>query len=284
MEDGFSLKDASIGILGLGLIGGSLAMNLKGKCACLIGFDAHLSTLELALSKGIIHHAESDLVNFLARIDILILAVPVPTIIDFLQQLPPLTAKPLIVTDLGSTKRDILQALSALPQNFDPIGGHPICGKEKSGLENADAELFRNAPFIITPLDRTTQTAKVAFDQIISAVGANRIEMTAEEHDRVLAVTSHLPFLISSALVLSTSQDAVPYIGPGFKSTSRLAGTSSSMMLGVLQSNRENVLNALRGMQHQLAEIEAALFVGDFVKLESLLDVTQAKYQSLTGN
>ena len=130
MEDGFPLKDASIGILGLGLMGGSLAMSLNGKCARLIGFDAHLPTLELALSKGIIHHAESDLANFLARIDILILAVPVPTVINFLQQLSSLTERPLIVTDLGSTKRDILQAMSVLPQNLDPIGGHPICGKE----------------------------------------------------------------------------------------------------------------------------------------------------------
>jgi prephenate dehydrogenase len=88
--------------------------------------------------------------------------------------------------------------------------------------------------------------------------------------------------LISSALARTTPQDVAPFVGPGFKSTSRLAGTSSSMMLGVLRSNRENVLNALHGMQSQLAEIEAALFAGDFDKLESLLDEAQSKYQTFT--
>lgn len=280
MEDGFSLKDASIGILGLGLMGGSLAMSLNGKCARLIGCDTDLSALELALSKGTVHHAESDLTAFLAQIDILILAVPVPAIISLLQRLPSLTAKPLIVTDLGSTKRDILQAMSALPKNFDPIGGHPICGREKLGLENADAELYRNAPFIVTPLERTTQNAKNALAQIIVAVNASRIEMTAEDHDRILAFTSHLPFLISSALALTISQDIAPFIGPGFKSTSRLAGTPSSMMLGVLQSNCENVLNALHGLQSQLSEIEAALSSENFANLESILNKAQSKYRS----
>ena len=106
--------------------------------------------------------------------------------------------------------------------------------------------------------------------------------LDAVEHDRILASTSHLPFLISSALALATPNDVAPFVGPGFKSTSRLAGTSSSMMLGVLQSNRENVLNALHEMQNQLAKIESALSSEDFKKLESILNEAQNKYQAFT--
>lgn len=284
MEDGFAhaLRDASVGILGLGLMGGSLAMSLNGKCARLIGCDARQSALELALSKGIIHHAENDSAKLPAQVDILILATPVPSIIEFLQQLPLLTSKTLIVMDIGSTKRDILQAMSVLPDNFDPIGGHPICGKEKLGLENADANLYQSAPFVITSLERTTQRAKSAAEQIIFASGANCFEMTAEEHDRILAATSHLPFLISSALVHSTPQEYASFVGPGFRSTSRLADTPSHMMMGILKSNRDNVLSAIRLFQNTLDEIESALHDENYAKLEVMLNKAQNQYQTFT--
>jgi len=281
MEDGFSLSDSIIGIIGLGLMGGSLAMNLKGKCASLIGFDSHPPTLELALSKGIIDHAESDSANFHAQVDFLILATPVPSIIQTIQQLPSIHP-PCILMDIGSTKRDILQAMSALPANFDPIGGHPICGKEKLGLQNADASLYQNAPFIVTPLERTTQRAKSAAEQVISAIGANLIEMTAAEHDRTFASTSHLPFLLSSALAQATPQKFAPFIGPGFRSTSRLAGTPSHMMMGILKSNRDNVLDAIQQFRASLDEIESALQTENYADLEILLNQSRESHAALT--
>lgn len=282
MEDGFSLSDSTVGIIGLGLMGGSLAMNLKGRCARLIGFDSHPPTLELALSKGIIDHAESDTANFRAQVDILILAMPVPSILNFLEQLPAIISHPCIVMDIGSTKRDILQAMSALPEAFDPIGGHPICGKEKLGLENADASLYQNAPFIVTPLERTTQRAKFATEQVIFAIGANLIEMTAEDHDRILASTSHLPFLLSSALAHATPQEFAPFIGPGFRSTSRLAGTPAHMMMGILQSNRDNALNAIQNFRASLDEIESALQAENYAALEAILNQARESHSTLT--
>ena len=297
MEDGFALSDATVGIFGLGLMGGSLAMSLNGKCARLIGFDAHLPTLELALSKNIIDQAETPALSEAAakstlapgasageRIDLLILATPVPTILNLLQQLPSIISHPCIVMDIGSTKRDILAAMSTLPENFDPIGGHPICGKEKLGLENADANLYRNAPFVVTPLERTTNKAKSAVQQIISAIGANCIEMTAEDHDRILASTSHLPFLIASSLSRSTPHDFFPLIGPGFRSTTRLAGTPSHMMLGILKSNRDNVLNAIQSFRDSLGEIEAALRDENYSELEFFLNQSRTSYQTISGN
>ena len=284
MEDGFSLRDSTVGIFGLGLMGGSLAMSLKGKCARIIGFDSHLPTLELALSKNIIDQARPHpqaLSHWERGVDILILATPVSTIIDILQQLPSFIQHPCIIMDLGSTKRDILQAMSALPENFDPIGGHPICGKEKPGLENADANMYANASFIITPLRRTTRHALSITQELISVIGANLIEMTAEEHDRVFASTSHMPFLLSSALAESTPEEFSQFIGPGFRSTSRLAGTPSHMMMGILKSNRENVLAAIRNFKSVFSEIELALENEEYVTLENTLNESYHAYERL---
>jgi len=186
--------------------------------------------------------------------------------------------------DLGSTKRDILRAMSALPDNIDPIGGHPICGKEKLGLENADKNLYQDAPFVITPLERTSKRAKSAAKQSITAIGANLIEMTTEEHDHILAATSHLPFLISSALAYSTPQEFASLVGPGFRSTARLAGTPSHMMMGILQSNRDNVLNALQTFRNSLNDIESALHDENYVELENFLNRSKASYLAITAD
>ena len=281
MEDGFQLQDAKIAIVGLGLMGGSLALALKGKCAALYGIDSHPATLKLALDKQIVDQADSDPAKLLLQADLIILATPVPAILEFIQKLPSLTQNPCIVIDLGSTKKDIVQAMSTMPEEFDVLGGHPVCGKEKLGLENAQAELYHNAPFVITPLERTSLRAKSSIKQIVSAIGARSIEMDADEHDRVLAFTSHLPFLLSSALALSAPTEYSSLIGTGFRSTSRLAGTPSHMMMGVLKSNKENILLALRKFQEQLASIELALSNKDDSSLEMILNSAQSHYQSM---
>lgn len=293
MEGGFSLEHATVGILGLGLMGGSLALALKGRCARLIGFDTHPPTLKLALSHQIVDYAESDPAKSLSELDLLILSTPVPAIINYLHQLQSTNYQlalsaveglPLTILDLGSTKRDITQAMSALPEPLDPIGGHPICGREKLGLENADPNLYEDAPFILTPLERTSQRAKSAARQLISAIGARPIEMTAEEHDRILASTSHLPFLIASSLAHSTLPTFAPIIGPGFRSTSRLAGTPSRMMMGILQSNRDNVLNAIQSFRNSLDEIEISLCNENYAKLETILDKSRELCNALTAD
>jgi prephenate dehydrogenase len=284
MEAGFSLRDSTIGIYGLGLMGGSLALGLKGHCARLIGFDSDPAALELALSKNMVDRAEVSSVQPLPQLDMLILATPVPVILNFIQQLPSLLPDPCIIMDVGSTKRAIIDAMSTLPNGFEPIGGHPICGKEKLGLEHADRNLYQDAPFVITPVERTTQRAKLAVTQIIAAIGARMIEMTAEDHDQILASTSHLPFLISSALADATPQEFAYLAGSGFRSTSRLAGTPAHMMMGILKSNRDNVLAAIQKFRNSLGELESALQQENYSQLELLLNQSHSSYQSIIGN
>ncbi len=265
-------------------MGGSLALGLKGKCAALYGCDPHLSTLELALSQHIVDYADSDPAKLLPEVDLVILSAPVPAILTLLEKLPIYTPNPCIVMDLGSTKRLIVDSMSRLPERFDPIGGHPICGREKLSLANAERTLYYAASFLLTPLERTSPRALSAAHQIIEALGAKGSILDATEHDHILASTSHLPFLLASALALTTPDNFASFVGTGFKSTSRVAGTSSSMMLGVLQSNRENVLTALSGLQGQLTEIQNALANEEYATLENILNQARSRYQTLTGN
>ena len=283
-ESDFKLAESKIAIVGLGLMGGSLALGLKGKCATLYGIDPHLPTLELALSQHIVDYADSDPAKLLPKADLIILSAPVLAILTLIEQLPSLTPNPCIVMDLGSTKRLIVEAMSRLPERFDSIGGHPICGKEKLSLSNAERTLYYTAPFLLTPLERTSPRAFSAASQIIEALGAKAKVLDAIEHDRILASTSHLPFLLSSALALATPGEFASLVGPGFKSVSRLAGTPSSMMMGVLQSNRTNILGAIQTFRNSIEEIESLLQNEHYTQLETLLNQTHTSYKSLTDN
>ena len=280
-KPGFTLKEANIALIGLGLMGGSLALSLKPRCRHLSAYDPDLATLELARRQEIVHEADSDPAKILADADLVILACPVPAIVDWIRRLPDFIQHPCIVLDIGSSKRTIITALESLPANFDPIGGHPICGRERLSLENAERFLYRDAPFVLTPLKRTSDNARSAALQIVDALRANPVWLNADNHDRILAATSHLPYLLSSALALATTEDAEPLIGPGFRSTVRLAGTSSSMMLGVLLSNRDHLLDALGRLQDQIATLKFALIADDANQLESVLDAAENRYQRL---
>jgi len=279
----FNLKESKIAIVGLGLMGGSIALALRGHCSRLIGIDPDAAALELALRQNIVDQAESNPAKLLPEADLVILAAPVPAILTLLEQLPDFTPNPCIVLDLGSTKRAILERMESLPERFDPIGGHPICGKEKLTIANAERTLYYGAPFILAPLTRTTSCASSAADQILATLGATRILLDPADHDRILASTSHLPFLLSSALALATPDECVPLIGPGFRSASRLAGTPTSMMMGVLQTNRQNILAALEALQDELALLTSALADHDYETIQSTLDFAREKYNALVN-
>ncbi len=280
-EDGFFLTKSKVAIVGLGLMGGSLALALKGKCAAVYGIARNPTTCDLALRQNIVDQADTDPAKLLPQADIVILSTPVPAILEFLEQLPELTPNPCIVIDLGSTKRAIVEKMAALPERFDPIGGHPICGKEKLGLEQAERTLYYAAPFLLTPLPRTTGRARAAAWQMIEVLGSKGSVIEAVEHDRILASTSHLPFLLSSVLALVTPPNVAPYLGPGFRSASRLAGTPASMMLGIVQTNRENLLASLEAVQDEIALLIEALSENDAETLRKTLDAAREKYQEL---
>ena len=280
-KPGFTLEGAHVAIIGLGLMGGSLALSLKGRCGRLSAIDMHLPTIELARRQEIVDMIDDTPARILGDAELIILACPVPAILDWLHRLPEYVRHACIVLDIGSSKRTILSALETLPPNFDPIGGHPICGRERLSLENAERFLYRDAPFVLTPLERTGARARSAVLQFVETLGANPIWMNAADHDRLLAATSHLPYVAASALAHATQSEARPLIGPGFRSTSRLAGTPSDMMLGVLLSNADNLLTSIARFRRSLEMIESALESGDEEALRSVLDHSRSSYQSL---
>jgi len=278
-EDGFSLASAKIAIIGLGLMGGSLAMALKGKCKELLAVVHHSSTGEQALRRQIVSQADEDPAKILPQADVIILSTPVPAILDWLRRLPELVPQNCIVIDMGSSKQIIIQEMNQLPERFNVLGGHPICGKENLSLDNAEEGLYRNAPFVLAPPARFSVRASEAALQIINAIGARPVWLDALIHDRMLAFTSHLPFLLACALALAAPEGAAPLVGPGFNSTSRLASTPSSMMLGILQTNRDNILEAVSVFKDDLDTLEQAIRSKDTDHLAKILDEARQKRQ-----
>ena len=168
-EPGFEsdfLSASRVVVWGLGLMGGSLALSLKGKCRGLVGIDADPATVKMAREREIVNTAwlvdevQAHPENALAGADLIVLATPVRAILAVLEQLPALCPGPAVVVDLGSTKQQIVAAMDRLPERFDPVGGHPMCGKEKFSLAYAEAEMYQGAPFALVGLERTTQRGR----------------------------------------------------------------------------------------------------------------------------
>lgn len=276
-----TLATARVAIVGLGLMGGSLAMALRGHCARLLGVDPDEATLSLARGREVVDLASSDPAEILPQADVVILAAPVRAILQLVEALPALHPGGAIVLDLGSTKVEIAGAMARLPARFDPLGGHPMCGKEHASLANAEPGLFQGAPFAFSPLPNTSERARSLVVQLSQVIGARPVWLDAETHDRWVAATSHLPYLLASALAIATRPEFAPLVGPGFRSTARLAATSPAMMLEVLASNRENVLAALAGFREQLDELAGSLAREDIDSLRQRLEHGSALHKAL---
>lgn len=275
------LSDFRVAIVGLGLMGGSLGLALRGRCAALYGVDPDPSALSLAMAQGVVARAASDPKAILPEADVVILAAPVGIILDYLVNLPELHPGPAIVLDIGSTKGHVTQAMQALPSRFDPVGGHPMCGKEVGGLANAEASIFQGATFAFTPLERTSRRARSFCGQLAAALGAIPLWLDASSHDRWTASTSHLPYLLANTLAAGIPIESAPLIGPGFRSTARLAVTSPRMMRDILATNQENVLTALARFKQRLDQVEALISQGNFDTLEALLEQGAEHYQAI---
>lgn len=282
-----------VAILGLGLMGGSLALALRGRVAELLAADPDPATRALALEHHVVDRIAAHPLDIVHQADVIILAAPVQVILEHIRLLgdqyrpsPQLAGShgpgSTIVLDLGSTKQAIVEAMKTLPEAFDPLGAHPMCGKETSGLAHADAAIFRGASFVFTPLERTSPRARSFAGRLAAVVGAAPFWIDPAAHDRWVAATSHLPYLLANALAGITPLETAPLIGPGFRSTSRLAPASLAVMLDILRTNRQPVLEALQRYQRQVEVMESYLAEGDLSALSGLLADGARRYQLLT--
>jgi prephenate dehydrogenase len=276
---------SSICIVGIGLMGASFAMALKAKKypARLIGVSRSEETKRKALERGIVDDATTDLLNGAKGADVIVLCTPVRLIVEQIQQMSDFYKKSdisrsPIITDMGSTKTEIVNAMNLLPEHVFAVGSHPMCGKETAGIDVAEANLYEGATWI---LSRTKRTSDEAFEKIKSLaeiVGAKTREIDAERHDALLAFASHLPYVVSSAMVNATDHfglshpDVWQTMAGGFRDTSRVAASDVTMWLDILLTNRDEILSATRDFQFQVDQFTAMLERKDEAGLKSFLE------------
>ena len=284
-EPGFtSLSNSRVAIVGLGLMGGSLAMALRGAQACreIVGVETNPAVLDFARARGVIDRA-ADFDVAALDCDLLILATPVRTILSQLLALSqsPITNHPSpILLDLGSTKSQIISAMERLPPAFDPVGGHPMCGKETSGIAHAEAGLFRDKTFVLTPLARTSPSALALAHGLVAAIGARPLMLSAERHDALAAMSSHLPYVVAAALMKAAQslddEELWSLTASGFRDTSRLAASDVAMMTDILLTNRAPILDALTRCRAEFDALMALIDAGDPEALGAALAPAQA--------
>ncbi|MCZ2115416.1 MAG: prephenate dehydrogenase [Anaerolineae bacterium] len=276
---GNPLRDLHIGIVGLGLMGGSLALALRGRVAGLLAIERRADTRQAALRAGIVDAAVESLTPDAPPVDLLVLATPVRVILDTISRLPDTRPDGCAVLDLGSTKREIVAAMDALPESFAAVGGHPMCGKESAGLASATADLYREQTFILCPGRRTTPAVRARVLALVETIGARPLVFDAAEHDAIVAAVSHLPALVSAALIRTAADERQWAISAsGFRDTARLAGTDPRMLLDILMTNRQAILDALETYETELAAVRAALADKDEQALIEWLAAAQVRY------
>jgi len=267
-----------LAVVGLGLMGGSLALALRDYAETITGIEMNPEARDYALAHGVVDTVTDDLKAGVSEADVVILAAPVRVIIEVINnRIGSYLRSNTLLIDIGSTKRDICDAMGRLPIGIQAIGGHPMTGKEASGIEGSDAALFQERPFVLCPSRRTTPATRNRALALIDAVGSVPIEMDAHRHDHVVAAISHLPYLLSAALVATVAQqgeedEAVWRLAAGgFRDTSRLAAQDLSMMGDILSTNTQAVATILAIFRMKLAMIEASLIAQENGKLTELL-------------
>jgi prephenate dehydrogenase len=261
----------TVAVVGLGLMGSSFALALKGARpdTVIVGSDTDPMTLRKALDRGIVTSASAD-TTVAGMAEVVVIGAPIRSMRDVFAQLAGGTNGK-VVTDMASTKADVMEWASAA--GIDLVGGHPMCGKESSGIDAADASLFKDAPWVLT------RDEPVLVD-LIEAVGAHPIVMDARTHDRLVAGVSHAAFLLSVGYVLALSHrsdwpEASKLAAGGFRDMSRLAAGDPQLYAGVAHTNRAQLVEQLDAITAELARLRRHLEADD-ARLVELFEEAQA--------
>lgn len=270
-------------------MGGSmgLALRRRGACRQVWGIARRPESVERAIELGAIDGGTCDLSEGVAGADIVVLAVPVRVIISLTLELRPMLPKGCLLLDVGSTKVEVLRAMENLPSHVECIGGHPMAGKESSGIEAAEASLYGDSPFILTPLARTSENALGLALSLVRALGSRPLLLSAEEHDRLVVTISHLPYVLSVASVRAALEAAEDderiwsLAAGGFRDTSRLAASGVPMSLDMLMTNKENVLGGVKLFTRHLEGLMRLLEEGDEATLRQVMEAARRKRREM---
>lgn len=266
-----------IGIIGLGLIGGSLAIDLKqGQNHTVLGVSRRAETCQQAIARGIVDEASDDL-SLMGQADVIFLCTPLGVMEATVQQLIPHLTANTILTDVGSVKAPVVEAIAPLWPNF--VGGHPMAGTADNGLDAALSNLFVNRAYVLTPTEATPALAVQTVEAIAQSLGAKIYHCHPEEHDRAVAWISHLPVMVSGSLIaacLSESDQKViklaqQFASSGFRDTSRVGGGNPELGLMMARYNQAAVLRSLHSYRQQLDQVIHWVEQSDWCSLETQL-------------
>ena len=239
-----------VGIIGLGLIGGSLGLDLRSLEYEVLGVSRRQATCDLAVAKGVVDQANINL-DLMSEANIIFICTPIGAIIPTLEQLLPYLNPETILTDVGSVKTSLVAKIEPLWHNF--VGGHPMAGTAESGIEAAQKHLFCDAPYVITPTEKTPLGAIKKVEEIARSLGSKIYFCSPSEHDRAVAWISHLPLMVSANLITSCMGEtdksvldlAKKLASSGFRSTSRVGGGNPELGLMIAKNNRQELLQTL---------------------------------------
>ncbi|WOB06744.1 prephenate dehydrogenase [Piscinibacter gummiphilus] len=269
-----------LGVIGCGLMGGSFALALKraGLAKRVIGYSKSPSTTERAKKMGVIDDTAESALLAVSGSDIVIMAVPVSASEATFKAIRHLVEPGVLFMDVGSTKRDVVDAarrvLKERVSSFVPA--HPIAGKEVSGVAHADASLYAGRQVIITPLPQTDADLVQKATDVWSAIGAQVLRMTPENHDAAFAAVSHLPHMLAFAFFNSVAKqpagrDFLSLAGPGFRDFTRIAASDPEVWRDILMSNREEILKQSMRFRHTLDALEHVIKTSNVEALEDLI-------------
>jgi prephenate dehydrogenase len=265
---------ARISIIGLGLIGGSVAMAVRDRLSdCqIVGYDVRPNTVELALSAGAIHVASNNLEEAVGGVDCVILCVPIEAIAHVLGCIAGYLKPGVVVTDVCSTKRSVVAAAGrVLPPGVHFVGSHPMAGRELSGFGAARKDLFNGAMCLTTPVAQTDAPALERVEALWRSLGGKTSRLSPEEHDRLVAQISHLPHLLASALVNTASDEAMAIAGPGFRDLTRIAAGDAALWRDILLDNADELSRSIARFRAELDRLEGMLGGGSAEEIRTWL-------------
>jgi len=272
------MRIPTLAILGVGLLGGSLALAARSRRLAdrILGVGPHPEALARARQRGLIDESFSEAAPAARRAQAIVVCTPVDCIVDHVLAAANACAPGTLLTDVGSTKAVIVRQLQGrLPTGQSFIGSHPLAGSEKRGSDYADAHLFAGRLVVVTPAEDDEPAAVHRVTAFWEALGSRVTLMTPEQHDRALAMTSHLPHLVAAALAGVLPPEQYPLTATGFRDTTRVAAGDTTLWTGILLHNREAILQALASFEGALAQFRDALVSGDRAAIDALL--TQGK-------
>jgi prephenate dehydrogenase len=274
----------TVAIIGVGLIGGSIGMALRerGLAERVIGIGRRQTSLRTARRVGAVTNTTVELDKGVAEADLVVVCSPVGLIVDHVRRAAAASPEGTLITDAGSTKQMIVSALdNGLPRRCRFLGSHPLAGSEKSGAAHARADLFEGRVAILTPTKNTTGQDYDALEHFWSSLGSVVIQMPPDEHDRALALSSHLPHAVAAALAVTLPERYFRLSGSGFADTTRVAGGDAPLWQQIFSQNRENVLTAMDEFERQLAALRSAIQSDDSAAVEKLLTAAKKNRDAL---